>query len=748
MTSSPLRTAARLFLLLFGLLATGAELRAQTPTRPEVVKLRFEGNDSFSDRVLSNAILTRETECRSFALAPFCWFDTGFAKDRAYLNPRIFGDDFIRVYLFYRQRGYREASVDTTFNRVAPTEVEITFSIEEGEPIRVGEIEFIGLEELEGEGLEEGLPIGLGDPLNIVMLEATRDTLTQRLQNLGYPHADVLRFQDLPSGSYEARIGFDVFTGPLARFGPVTIVGNEKVEEDVIRRMLPFREGTVFSQELLFDAQRNLYNLEMFRHAAVTPDLEHQPDSVVPLSVQVNEGNTHRVRAGGGWNTADCFDLESRWSSRNFQGGARRLVLRGRVSNLLTSTLEDSICSGAGTGAFGELNWIASADFTQPFIMSPRNSFTASIYAERQSLQDVFIRQAVGLNLGVTRIIGRSSPLTLSYRPQLARLDAAEVFFCTSFLVCDPVDIDILQASNRLAPVALTFVRDRTNRAISPTGGYTFTAEIEHASELTGSDFDYERIVGEVSLFHELFPDVVLAGRIRGGWLNPRPFRGLHASAGEGSGIAHPQKRFFAGGANSVRGFAQSQLGPKVLTVGVEELIFPRGDEPAPCTPEQVVLLICDASVLPEGRFFARPTGGGRLVEGSAEVRFPIWSLLRGAAFMDVGRVWNGDLTADIDFEFTPGIGIRYSTPIGPIRFDLAYGPSQGDRLQVVTSLLRPWVAGTDAEEDRVTGPEGERLDWVRIEDLALLEQRVPFGVRDGFSFRRFQLHFSIGQAF
>ncbi len=738
----------RLFAFGAALLLFAPPVPGQTPNRPEVVRLSFEGNESFTDRQLANSILTRETACRSFVLLPFCWADREFAKDRSFLNPRIFGDDYVRIFLFYRQRGYREVQIDTTIYRRTPTEVELTVTIDEGSPIRVGEIEFVGLEELEGRGVADNLPIRVGDPLNAIVLEAARDTLTQRLRNMGYAHVDVLRFQNIPTDSYDASVGFDVFTGPLARFGEIEVAGNVKVEDQVIQRMLPFRPGSLYSQELLFEAQRNLYNLEIFRHASIIQDLEHHPDSLVPLRVEVNEGDTHRVRSGGGWNTAECFNAESRWSSRNFMGGARRLVLRGRVSNLLTPTLEDSLCRGAGTDVYGELNWLVSADFTQPFIGSPRNSLSASIYAERQSLQDVFVRQAVGVNLAFTRRFGQFTPVTLSYRPQLASLDAAEVFFCTSFLVCDPLEIDLLQASNLLAPVGLSYSRDRTNRAISPTGGYTLLADVEHASRNTGSDFAYERAVGEATWFQALGPDMVLATRIRGGWLNARPFRGLRTEGGDERVVAHPQKRFYAGGANSVRGYAQNQLGPRVVTVGVEDLLFPRNDDPAPCTPEEVADLSCDASGLPDGRFFARPTGGGRLVEGNVELRFPVAGLLRGAAFADFGQVWSGGAAGRDNFVVTPGVGLRYSTPIGPIRVDLAYTPSTGPRLPVVTSLIRPFDPDRDAEADRIRGADGQVLDWVALQDLALLQPRIPFEVREGFSLRRLQLHFSIGQAF
>lgn len=744
-------------LLLFGVAMGGlhGELEGQTPTRPEVTSLRFEGNETFPDRMLRNAIITRETSCRSFILAPFCWGGAEFALDRAFLTPRTFRDDFARVQLFYYIRGFREARVDTTLVRTEDHRAEITYRIQEGRPIRIVEMEVTGYDGRDGRSVAElgrGLPIQVGEPLDLNRLDFARDTLTQRMRNRGYAHSDVLRNIDIDRETYEARVEFDVFSGPLARIGEITVEGNEEVADAVIRRMLPFREGSIYSQELIFEAQRNLYNLEIFRHASITQDLEHDPDSLVPLRVQVNEGNTHRVRTGAGWTTAECFTGEARWSSRNFQGGARRLVLRGAVSNVAAPRLEDSICSGAGTDEYGELNWVISTDFTQPFIFSPRNALTASVFAERQSLQDVFIRRALGLNLTVTRSIGRSTPLSAYYRPQLASLEAAEVFFCSSFLVCDPQEIDVLVSSNRLAPVGLSFSRDRTNRAFSPTAGYTVAADVEHASSITGSNFDYERVVGETTRFFALTESLVLGARIRGGWLNAGPFRGLDVEEGQDRPkIAHPQKRFYAGGANSVRGYAQNQLGPRVWSPPLEDLIFPREDGADPvCSPAQVADLSCDAGPLPWDDRFARPGGGSNLLEGSLELRFPVLQPhLRGGAFLDFGQVWNGSGEASLsDVALTPGVGLRYSTPIGPVRVDVAYRPRRTERIPVITSGLRAFDPDRDAPGDRLQAPDGTALDWVPVADLALLDPRYRLEDDPGFSWRRFQLHFSIGQAF
>ncbi len=727
-------------------------LHGQSLDRPEVISLGFNGNQTFSDAALSAAIVTRATECRAILLSPFCWAGAEFPQDRRYLSPRNLADDFVRVHLFYRQRGYREVQVDTVVSRQDDQTVGLVFQVREGEPHRIASLEVRGVEEVSDPPLTEGLTIAEGDALDLEALDTVRDTLTRRLQNRGYPHAEVLRNIFIPSGAREADVEFDIYTGPRSRFGPINVVGNTEIDDEVVVRMLPFVEGGIYRREQLFDGQRNIYNLEIFLDASITEELQNEPDSIVPLRVQVNEGNTHRVRAGGGWNTEECFNAETSWSNRNYFGGARRLALRGRASNLLTSPLENSICSAAGSGVYGELDWILSADFGQPFVFSPQNSFAASVYAERQSLQNVFVREALGLNLGFTRLVARATPVTFFYRPQFGRLDAAEVFFCASFLVCDPLDIDLLQATNLLSPIGVTVLRDQTNRVISPTGGHRWFVDLEYATRWTGSDFKYERAVAELAGFYGIRDDLVLAGRLRGGWLQAGVFQGLASASGESERlIAHPEKRFYAGGSNSVRGYAQNQLGPQVVSVEADRLLLPQRNNPAVCMPEEVTTLACSAAGLPETLFSARPTGGTGLLEGGLELRFPVWgTTVGGAAFVDFGRVWEVSSEGNLDhMVFTPGFGFRYTTPIGPVRIDLAYRGNPVRRVPVITSQIRPFDPTRDSPDDRIGAGGPTVLDWVPLEDLALLEPRVRFSAGgDAPWWQGLQLHFSIGQAF
>jgi len=112
-----------LLFLVIGFHLAPEQAAGQTQNRPEILSLQFEGNRSFPDRALANSILTRETVCRSFVIQPFCWLGADFAVDPSFLNPRVFAQDFVRIQLFYRQRGFREVQVDTVIRRETPTQV-------------------------------------------------------------------------------------------------------------------------------------------------------------------------------------------------------------------------------------------------------------------------------------------------------------------------------------------------------------------------------------------------------------------------------------------------------------------------------------------------------------------------------------------------------------------------------------------------------------------------------------------------
>ena len=727
------------------LLVAPAPLLAQAPS-VEVLSIEFLGNEAFPEDSLARTIVNRETRCRSFSvLGLFC----PFGAQHEVLNERELSRDIVRLTNFYNIRGYREARIDTLITRPSEDDVELSFQIDEGSPVRIASLTVEGADVFEEFDPTAELPVQVDGLLNAIDLAATRDTLIQRFRNRGYPRADVSRSWSLPTENpHQADVTFEVETGPYSVFGPITLTGNEELDDEVIRQFLPFEEGQEYSEVRTLEAQRNLFSIEMIQRASIVEAVDPAgvvPDSVVPLQVQITESEIHNVRFGGGWSTLECVNAEGRWTSRNFYGGARRLQLRGRMSNLAADQLEESVCSQAGINEFGGLNWLLAAEFSQPLI---RRSVALglNLFWERQSVQDVFVREAVGVDISLFQAVSANTSLTFAYRPELTKLEAAAVFFCTSVQVCTPADIASLQEPNWLAPVSVNFVHSNTNSVLNPTRGYQVVLNFEHSSALTGSDFQYNRALGEATAYVATRRGQVVAARVRAGWVRAGTFTFLLGPA-----VVHPEKRFFSGGANSVRGFAQNQLGPRVLTVDPSPLLIGETGT-VPCTPAEVMNLTCNANPLPDGTFGTpRPTGGDLVLEGGLEYRISLGRSLEAAIFTDFGRIWTEPGSGKVSpLEISPGVGVRYLSPAGPIRVDVGYRFRGIEPLQVVTTQIRRFEADDDPA-DKISGMVGnqeETIEYVATDDLAVFDPRVFYGPRSGFSFSRFQIHLSIGQAF
>jgi outer membrane protein assembly factor BamA len=702
----------------------------------EVLSVEVEGAERLPDALVRSVIATQPTSCISVALQPICWL--GGSLDRHYLDVRTLTADLLRLRLFYHQRGFREARVELDTTRVQRG-MHVRFRIAEGEPVVVASVQIEGAAEIGG-ALTRDLPLRAGQPLSMLAFEATRDTLTVRLANRGYAAADVLANYEIPaSDNRRAEVEYQLMPGPLTRFGEIAITGTNRVSPSVVQRMLTFREGDLYSRQALLRSQRNLFGLAVFRHAEIITAAPTQTDTVLPVRVQVNEGDLHRIRLGVGLSTADFLNAEGRWISRNFLGRARRLEVRGRVSNIVAEPLRPLPGFEGCTGIYCDVAGSIAIDFSQPWFFDLQNTFGAGLFLERFTLPGVYVRNSRGGYLSFSRTLGRGAVASIGYRPQQTRLESdGDLIFCVNFTVCEEREIDVLRSAHWLAPLALSFAVDRSNSLFSPTAGYILRVDGEYAARETGSEFDYVRLLGEVSHYHDPFRGVVIATRLRPGW--------ARAVGAPGSGLGlHPQKRFFGGGPTSVRGFAQYRMGPKLLSVDDGRVLADTTGFRPGCTPQEINAGTCNVAQLAArapGEFDVRPVGGAVLLEGNIEARFPIWSdRVRAAAFLDVGQVWRSVDEVNLRaLAWTPGFGIRYLSPIGPIRIDVGYNPAGAERLAVVTTEICHRTAEDVCEDIQpdVTYPLDELGNRRKLRALPSVIWRPE----------RFQFHFSIGQAF
>jgi len=715
---------ARVFLLVLLAQMTWAvaPVHAQDQAEPEVVEITFRGIEQFSKQELSQAILSEATSCRTFAFyfpLPLCPLtDWGFVHRREYLVTQELESDVVRLLVFYRQRGYREATVDAVVDR-ENGKARITFLVDEGDPTIIRAFDVVGTEDILSVGRQaELLGIGEGTPLDLSRLAIGEGRLTEELRALGYVNATVLRDYFVPRDTREAEVTLRVATGPRVRIGEVRIQGSGDVGDEIIRSLLSFESGDIFRDGQIIESQRRLYNLEAIRFATITSERRTDTDSLIDLRILVAPAPKRTLAIGFGMETDECGQVQAQLTNRNFLGQGRVLRLTTRVSNLFADQLQgDFPCTDVSPEeVFQELNFRAEAAFEQPVFRGGKNSLRATIYAEEETVPDLFVRTSTGGELAFTHRFSPSMALTASVSPELTSFgeQSADIYFCVNFGFCDPEDISVLSERRWLSPLGLLWALDRTDGRFSPTRGFYVAAELEHAGNITGSDYRYVRTSVEAAAFKRLTRTTILASHVRFGSINALESQ-TFGTAGATDEIIHPRKRFFAGGAESVRGFGANLLGPTVLVV-----------DAADDCPDQDLNTCVDG--LSSRAFDERPAGGNAVLEGSLELRAEVGDRWTVVGFVDVGQVWRS-LSDRKDFVTTPGVGVRFRSPIGPLRLDLGYDPSGPSELPVVAVL----EGGDILELNRTV-----RFDPFTFDDPGLL---LEFA-------RRLQVQVSIGEAF
>jgi outer membrane protein assembly factor BamA len=648
------------------LLGLAGPLAAQQPGLV-VREVNFEGNKSVPSALLAASIST--TQSSFFASnALVRWAGLG---DKRFFSETEFQRDVLRVEVLYKRSGFPDVVVDTTVRRTADNAY-VTFRITEGRPIVVTRFEVTGLEALDARERRQvvaDLPLREGRPLNLALLQASVDTVVNRLRNRGYPSAEAFRDRTENLDERTATATIQAEPGRRMVVGPIRVEGTERVDSGVARALLVTSTGRRFSERELFTSQANLYRSDLFRLAAVGLDSAafDPADSVVPLLVRVTESPRYRVRGAAGYATQDCFRLSGGMTRRDFLGRGRLLDVSGRVSKIGVGApadfgLQDGfLCQALRADSIGssKLNYNLTASVRRPAFLSPQASITVSAFSERRSEFAIYLREDIGASLALTREsqVWRD-PITLSYTFSYGRTQATPAVFCSFFNACTAELRGLQQQRQPLAILGLRASRPRVNNPVEPARGSVYLGEVAWSSTLIGSsEFQqFTRLVAEGRWYHELKRDWVVALRARGGMVFGGGLTEFNAPT-----FVPVDQRFYAGGPNDVRGYNFNTLGPVVYVADSAAL----ADAGAPAQLEQG----------PQ----AYATGGNTLVVGNVEFRIPspvLRSTLRFAAFVDVGSVWQrGAAGTPVLFRATPGVGIRFQTPVGPFRLDLAYNP-------------------------------------------------------------------------
>jgi outer membrane protein assembly complex protein YaeT len=725
-----------------------APLRGQsaaTPTagNPEITELTLTGVHAVDPEELRLNIATDESHCASVLLRPICLFTKSptFYK-RFTLNRAELARDMLRVMVFYFRRGYRDAQVDTSVVRTGRHEVHVTIAVNEGKPTIVSGIRIVqDTNVLRQRALNRALVLQKGRPYSLIELDSTIAALDSRLWNRGYSDAVIDTTVTLDTVAKTADITIKVTPRWRARVASISVKGNKGVTARTIRKSLSFKPGGLYKQSDVLASQRALYESNLFRRAAI--EVPTTDDSLKHVLIDVQEAPPHDARYSAGFNTIDFVQVEGHYADYNWMSGAKRLTIDAAVGNLFAHTLNGNgifydvgkTVVGGSESQYLAPTYTASADVRYPWFGSPNNEAAFGIFAHRRSSPGIYVDKGYGLSATFTRTLTPRGPLSLNYRFEETTVQAGDVYFCVNYGVCDAATLIALEKKQRLSPLALSFSLDKTDNPFEPHRGYRTQFDAEHASSYTASDFRYNRGSGDFAAFLPMTRRSVLAGHIRVGIIGA--LASTTEAVGVGSGalgataILHPRKRFYAGGSQSVRGYPEGQLGPRVLTVPAAKLLANDSLNPQ-CRAATITKCNPNAGPFRDRDFQPRPLGGNRLIEGSLEVRFPLFASLVGATFVD-GAYLAQNTSPGLPKSkaaITPGIGVRYLSPVGPVRVDVGLDPETSEKLPVVT-------------EDVASGGKG----------LVTLDQSRTYSPTHGSGglnslLARLTLHLSIGEAF
>ena len=602
----------RLFaLLLFLLLGVSGCIETGTV---EVHSLKFTGVKAVKAGQLKSVLATVQSDKLPWGT-------------NRYFNREQFEADLKRVVAFYKDRGYPDAKVtsfDVKLNDKQDA-VDITIAVDEGQPILVEMVEYIGFEgipEARLHSLRTSAPLRGDHPLDRAVAQALREAALDEIKDNGYPYGTV-RLTERPGRDDRSRVlTLTAALGTLARSGPVDVEGNTSVSDNVVIRQLTFRPNWRYRVSQLQESQRKLYSLETFQFANIEPVIkEGEQPEIVPVKVTVTEGKHRKVNFGLGYGSEEKARASIDWRHVNFFGGARTLQLEGAYSALSKG---------------GRVN------LRQPYVFSPRISLflTGQSWKRNEPAYDL---TTYGGRVTLERTFPRPGPFsrrTAASSLSLTYTDEYQTYQVTEEALHAPdfiktliaLGLDPLNGTARglLSSVDLDYHRSTADNTLNAKRGYTMDAHLEKAGGVLQGDYRFVETILEGRYYQSIGDRAVLAVKVRGGSIG----------APSGPNLAVPfYRRYWLGGTNSLRGWGRFDVAPLVNGV---------------------------------------PIGGHTMIESSAELRVPLfgtrWTNLSAVVFADAGNVWNNAWDFNLnDLRYDVGPGLRYLTPIGPIRLDFGY---------------------------------------------------------------------------
>jgi outer membrane protein insertion porin family/translocation and assembly module TamA len=687
--------AALAFSLLFAPIGCGGGAQKATPRAPIcdpndlsgciIEDVEVLGNHEIPDKDIQGKIATAESAHPLAGVlkgVPILGLTDVLGVEYERFDRFVLERDMERIERYYQARGFYDAHVRASrVRRRSDGAVRVEIVVQEGPPVLVRKVDLAWKDWRPEFGKRVTKPVtdaknelGTGQRFEEEDYEKTKTAIHRALTDRGFPYADVVGNVKVDLLTHKADITYTIELGPRSTFGDIRFQGIDDLPEAHIRELIGFKKGDPFSTETLSSAELALSELGVFAAIDVKPELPEKGQPrvpVIPVTISVQQMPLRGVKLGAGAELGVRVEahLVAGWEDRNFLGGLRRFSVEARPGIVLYPT---RIITPTPTGLVPELT--LRSEFRQPGVLDARTDAIVRAALKIYCLQIFCVPQQqpkpddVRL-LGYREYIGtvgleRRISDFQHYVGLFGNAQLEDPFMYAQFGIKKPAvpqGYARLLITNLEALGSLDYRRNGPRKIdrVNPDRG----VYVGLSAQVAGPPGDATdlRFRPELRAYAPVAKPVTFAFRLVGGFLIPfnygesfnRPPPADGGTEEERRLVAKDQqllqlRGFFSGGPTSNRGYGYNGVGPQ----GKLGFLSPRAD--------------IEAQTL--------PIGGMTLWESSIELRFSLTENLGLVWFVDGSDVQLGAgklrLTQP---HLSTGLGLRYATPLGPIRADLGY---------------------------------------------------------------------------
>src|SRR5580700_2377455 len=588
----------------------------------KVGRILFHGNYAVSQKELMAHVVVRKSHI---------WTHGSFSQ-------KLLKQSSDNIQAVYQDRGYEDVKVTAQAVDREP-QIDITFEIEEGPQTIVEDVRVSGNENVPYAQLTAPNGFGLrsGTPYSPRKLAEDRNRISATYLNSGYPNAEVKATVQNAGNLHRVNVAYAITEHQMVRINEVVYLGQERTRLPLIARTAKILPETPMRRVQLLEAESRLYDLNIFDWSSVGPSKPITDQTDETALVKVHEANRNQIAYGVG------FEVSHRGGNIPtgtvaLPGGGGTIGLNGQQIAPSQSTFASPRglieytrrnLHGLGETASGSillsrLDQKVLTTYGQPHFIGSDWSSLTSFSVERNSENPLFTAGLGDLSFQVERLINKKTNTRLQLRYDFNKTDL-------SHLIVPELVLD-QDRHVHLSTVSGTLIRDTRDKPLDAHRGMFATVDLGITPTALGSSANFAKLFGQYA-FYKALRSIVLAA----------PFS---------NSFVPTSQLFFSGGGTSLRGFPIDAAGPQRLVPFCNVLQGQSG-----CVNITV------------------PVGGKQLFILNSEVRFPlkIMKALGGVVFYDGGNVYSAINLSNFgnNYTNTVGFGLRYATPIGPVRIDI-----------------------------------------------------------------------------